>query len=201
MITYNLERARSALQYLVDTPYFAQHIVRIESCILKPRSLPFKDAAEPLNELIVIGRQNRKALDNLLEVARSKRGSKGDYQREFMAAKRKRDRKAIHLEELLTGQALNLEARRHLLLRQYVIWNKEREQCLKSKQALDWDARNALLKEFWQTKEDELDKLLLEVTTVQGSFRKKKRAVKPVVVIPETKLATGLANALAKRRR
>jgi hypothetical protein len=188
MITYNLERARVALQYLVDTSYYSQHVRRIESCVAKPRALPFKDDAESLNELIIVGRQNRKALDNLLDVARSKRGNKGEYQREFMAAKRKRDRKVIHLEELLTGQSLSLEARRLLLLKQYATWNKEREQCLKEKDALEWDARNALLREFWQSKEDELDTMLTDVTTVQSSFRKKKRAV--TVQANENKLAT-----------
>jgi hypothetical protein len=115
---YNKARVREAVQYLVGSSYFHHHVTKLRSSVEKPRSMPFKDDAEALNELLVIGRQNLDAMENLISVAEFKRGDKNEYQREYMAAKRQRDRKVCELEELMTGKPLVQAARDAVLRRQ-----------------------------------------------------------------------------------
>lgn len=174
---YDLKKAKRAVQYLVDTTYFGHHLRKIRSSVTKPRALPFKEEAEPLNELLRIGRQNLQAMENLIEVAQFKRDPKHNYQKEFMAAKRQRDMKVIRLEELLQGKKLSLEERRTLLLKQYDIWNKEKNQYLKEKGDLAWKDRNAAIKEFWLTREQDMEQLIEEAQKAQEGFRKHKRVV------------------------
>lgn len=177
-MNYDLERARQALEYLVKTSYFNQHLERIENLLTNERAQPFTDESELCNELVVIGRQNRLALQNLLDIAKSKRGNKNDYQREFMAAKRKRDRKVIHLEQLITGRALTLDDRRLLLVKQYKIWDKQRTAFLAKIGPVEWEERNAKLKEFWAEREAEIDARATEATTVHAAGEKRQRVKK-----------------------
>lgn len=162
MVQYDTSRARAAVQFLVDSPYFAHHILKLRNSVVKPRALPFRDEAEPLNELLVIGRQSVEAMENLIQVAEFKRSDRNDYQREYMAAKRKRDRKVIALEEAMTGQKLPAEARLGVLRNQYKVWNKERDRFLAALHDLDWAARNERLKDFWAGKEAEIEALAQE---------------------------------------
>jgi hypothetical protein len=123
MVAYDLERARKAVQFLVDSSYFAHHIKKLRSTVHKPRSMPFKDDSEVLNELLTIGRQNLQAMENLIQVAEIKRDDRNAYQRQYMAAKRQRDRKVIELEEVMVGKRLSVDERAKVLLRQYGVWN------------------------------------------------------------------------------
>jgi hypothetical protein len=175
MITYDLQRARQAVQYLVDSSYFHHHVKKLRNTIEKPRSMPFKADAEVLNELLVLGRQNQQAMENLIAVAEYKRGSKNDYQREYMAAKRKRDRKVWQLEELMTGKQLSPAMRKHVLDRQYVVWNKERDKLMKTKEQLPWLERNEAVRDFWNRKEQEIDALILEARNRSPSKRRTTR--------------------------
>lgn len=171
---YDARRAREAVQFLVNSPYFIHHVAKLRTTVKKPRALPFKDAAEPLNELLVIGRQNPQAMENLIEVAQSKRDDRNDYQRHYMAAKRQRDRKVIQLEELLAGKTLTNDQRNHLLHRQYQVWNKERGQYLTKQGDVSWLERNEKIREFWHRKEAEIDALIEEA---QKNPHKRKRVV------------------------
>lgn len=198
MTTYDQERARRAVQYLVDSPYFHQHVRKLRSTVTKPRALPFRDDAEPLNELLVIGRQSAQALENLISVAEFKRDDRNDYQRQYMAAKRKRDRKVLLLEELLEGRKLPHEYRVKLLQRQYVTWNKERDQFIASLGDIAWAERNEMLRSFWERKESETDALIVEAKVKAPVIRKRKRVV-VVKQEPKTGFAQKLAGALSRR--
>lgn len=160
MITYDRERARRAVQYLVDSSYFHLHVKKLRNTVERPRSLPFKEEAEDLNELLRIGRQNQLAMENLIAVAEQKRGGKTEYQRQYMAAKRRRDRKVVKLEEILTGARLDAAQRKQLLKRQYTVWHKERDKLLKEHSDLAWAERNELIREFWDRKEREVEVLI-----------------------------------------
>ena len=160
MTAYDLARARAAVQFLVDTSYGPQHITKIKAYVAKTRGLPFKEDQECLNELIEIGRQNPDALEALLAIVASKRSDKGAYQREFMAAKRKRDAKALKLKALLSGKKLDNSEKVAALSAQYGFWNAERDAYLAAQGELEWAARNAAIRTFWDTKEAELDELL-----------------------------------------
>lgn len=172
MIEYNAERVRQAVQYLVDSSYFLHHTKKLRSTVKKKRSMPFKDDAECLNELLVVGRQSEPAMEALIEVAAFKRPGRNDYQREFMASKRRRDRKVLELEEALVGRQLGLDERNQVLVRQYDIWNKEKAVMLAQLGEVDWTERNAAIRDFWSKKEAEIDALADEA--------KKSLAHKPV---------------------
>lgn len=188
MIAYDLARARLAVQFLVDSSYFHHHIKKLRTTVEKPRSMPFKDDAEVLNELLTIGRQNPTAMENLIGVAEFKRSSKNDYQRNYMAAKRQRDRKVFELEELMTGKALTQDARTKVLRRQYEVWTKEKTAYLKAQGELAWTERNDATRQFWDRKEAELDALIVEAKA-NGPIKRKYR----VVVAKEPKTAFGKA--------
>lgn len=199
MVEYDLKRAKKAVQYLVDTTYFGHHLRKLRSSVAKPRALPFKDEAECLNELLRIGRQNLQAMENLIEVAQFKRDPKHNYQKEFMAAKRQRDVKVIKLEELLQGKKLTLDERRKLLLKQYETWRKEKEQFLASKGDISWAEKNALTKEFWLTREQDIEQLIEEAQKAQEGFRKHKRVVE-VTPPKQTVMRQKMKEALTKAK-
>lgn len=195
MIQYDVARARQAVQFLVDSSYFHHHIKKLRNTVTKPRALPFKEDAEVLNELLVIGRQNVTAMENLISVAEFKRGGKNDYQREYMAAKRKRDRKVLELEELMTGKKLSNEQRTRVIKRQYDVWNKEREQYLSKKGDLAWAEKNEAIRSFWDLKERELDVLMTEARA-SGPVKRKYKV--EVAKTPKTGFGKALANAMKK---
>jgi len=195
MISYDLARARAAVQYLVESSYFHQHVLKLRSAAARPRTLPFKGEAEALNELLVIGRQNLQALENLIKVAEYKRDDRNEYQRQYMAAKRKRDRKVVEFEERVTGKKLPAEARIQVLMRQYRIWNTERETLMASISKLPWAERNAKIKAFWDTKEREID-ALIEEAKASGPVSRKR--VVRVASKPTTEFGRQLAAKLGR---
>lgn len=195
MISYDLQRAKEAVQYLVDSSYFHHHVKKLRGTVEKPRSLPFRDEAEVLNELLLIGRQNVAAMENLIAVAEFKRGGKNEYQREYMAAKRKRDRKVFELEALMSGKPLNQTTKARVLKHQYQVWNKEQAQFLEPKNNLSWAQKNDAKREFWQRKEAELDALIAEAKA-NGPVKRKYKV--EVAKTPRTGFGKALANALKK---
>lgn len=195
MIQYDLPRAKKAVQFLVDSSYFHHHVKKLRNTVEKPRALPFKEDAEVLNELLVIGRQNHAAMENLIAVAEVKRSGKNDYQREYMAAKRKRDRKVFELEELMSGKPLNQTMRTKVLKHQYAVWNKERDQFLLSKGDMTWAQKNDAIRAFWERKEAELDALIAEAK-VNGPVKRKYKVEVPKT--PKTGFGKALANAMKK---
>lgn len=197
MIEYNKDRARRAVQFLVDSPYFHHHVVKLRSALRRPRALPFKGDAEPLNELVLIGRQNSDALENLVEVAEFKRSDRNDYQREFMAAKRKRERLAVELESLLTGRTLSLDERTKVVASQRVIWNKEKDQYLAKHADLPWLERNRATRDFWDLKERELEQLIEEARQRGPVKRHPKRTIQ-VHPKPRTPFGQQLADAVGR---
>lgn len=195
---YDADRARQAVQYLVDSSYFLHHLKKLRSTVEKPRALPFRDDAEPLNELLMIGRQNRKALENLIKVAEAKRDDRNAYQRQFMAAKRQRDRKVIQLEELMAGQRLSLGERTKAVLRQYDIWNKEKDRLLAKSPGLSWAERNERVRAFWAAKEAEVDALIEEAKKSGPVHRRRVYTVRPE---PKGAVGKALKEALQKPKK
>lgn len=126
-ILYDSQRALKALQYLIDTPYFPHRVRALRNAVVKPRRMPFKDDAEVLNELLVIGRQSLQSLENLIAVAERKRGTRNDYQREFMATKRRRERMAVRCEENRLSRKLTPNERYQYLAAITAKWNEERD--------------------------------------------------------------------------
>jgi hypothetical protein len=180
MVTHNIRRTREAVQYLVDTSYFQHHLKKLRNTLKKPRSMPFRGELEVLNELLIVGRQSPAAFENLIKLAEFKRDDgRSSYQREYMANKRQRDRKVIQLEEMLTGKKLTLDQRLAVLRKQYLIWNKQRDALLKRNSDLSWLQRNEILKEFWASKEAEIEELKLAAAKPRPT---KKRVVstKPI---------------------
>lgn len=194
---YDVGRAKAAVQFLVDSSYFHHHVTKLRNTVGKPRALPFRDDAEPLNELLIVGRQNLAAMENLIAVAEYKRGGKNEYQREYMAAKRKRDRKVMELEALMTGKTVPAAGRRAVLDRQYSVWNKEREKLLAAKGELAWVERNDVIRSFWDRKEKEIEALIEEAKS-QPAIKRKYRVV--VEKEPKTPFGKALANAVGRSR-
>jgi hypothetical protein len=182
-----------AVQFLVDSSYFHQHVRKLRTAVTRPRAMPFKADSEVLNELLVIGRQNPQAMENLIEVAEVKRDGRNEYQRQYMAAKRQRDRKIVEFEERVLGKRLAPEAKIQVLQRQYATWNKERDAFIKSMGDVAWAERNERLKDFWERKEREID-ALIEEAKVHGPVKRKR--VVQVGPVPKTEFAKKLTKAI-----
>src|SRR5579859_4830106 len=135
MTQYDHQRVRLAVQFLVDSPYFSQHVKKLHTLVKRPRALPFKDDAEPLNELLVMGRQDLQDMEKMIALTEHKRSDRNQYQAQFMAAKRARQRKIIKLEEMLAGRTLTVDARHKVLVRQSTIWEREKGQYLSRRAA------------------------------------------------------------------
>lgn len=198
MLNYDLERVRKAVAYLVADSYTPHHLRKLRSTVQRPRALPFKGDAEVLNELLVVGRQSREAMENLIHVAEFKRDTRNDYQREFMAAKRRRRAKAIALEELLVERKLGNTDRAFLIQKQEAVWNKELDQFLARAGDIEWRAKNDKRREFWALKERELDQLIEEAKNQPVVHRK---APKRVVVVPRPEPTTAIGIKLAQAQR
>lgn len=196
MVQYDIKRAKLAVQFLVDSSYFHHHVKKLRSTVHKPRALPFREDAESLNELLVIGRQNEAAMENLISVAEFKRGGKNEYQRNYMAAKRQRDRKVLQLEEAMTGKKLGIEGKAKVLRKQYEVWNKERDQLLNSMGVVTWAVKNESIRKFWDRKEAEIDALLAEAQRT-GPIKRRYRVEVPKPA-PKTGFGRALANAMKK---
>lgn len=187
MLTYSVDRAREALQFLVESTYAKHHIRKILTTVEKPRALPFKGDAETLNELLIIGRQSRAALTSLLELVEFKRDTKADKARSAMQERRLRERKVIELEAFLHDKKrYNLEERRKVLERQYGVWAREKEQHMnRAEQEYrrefghepNWETRNSFIRDFWIQKDFELDSLLEEARKSAGLVKHKARRV------------------------
>lgn len=169
MLNYDINRAQQAIQFLVDSPYVKHHVKRLRNVVKRPRAMPFNGEAEALNELLVIGRQNTQALENLLEVVDHKRQEKPPYMAAFMAAKRARERKVVQIEELLIGRKLTLDERLHLIRVVRSRWAREKaahiERCADEYRNQigtepKWLQTNQFIKDFWMLKDIELDMLL-----------------------------------------
>ncbi len=201
MIAYDPKRAKQAVQYLVDASYFSHHMRKLRSSLPKPRSLPFRGETEVLNELLVIGRQSVEAFENLISLAEFKRSgeNKSSYQREYMAAKRQRDRKVVKLEETMAGRKLTLEERTTVLQRQYKVWNKERDALVGKTQDLPWAQRNDAIRDFWQRKEFEIEQLQGEAEAAQRSFNKPKKYRVEVTPPKPTAMREAFKHMLDKR--
>jgi hypothetical protein len=197
MVEYNLDRARQAVQYLVDSSYFRHHVTKLRNTLAKPRALPFRGDSETLNELLVIGRQSPGAMENLIAVAEFKRGGKNDYQRQYMAAKRKRDRKVLLLEQLMSGKTLDNPTKARVLKHQYAVWNKERDAMLQTVDGMPWAQKNERIRQFWERKESEIDALIAEARA-SGPVKRKYRVDVPRK--PKTAFGEKLAAVVDRRR-
>lgn len=200
MVHYDPNRARKAVQFLVDSSYFAHHVKKLRSTVVKPRALPFKDDAEPLNELLVVGRQSLQAMENLIKVAEVKRSDRNDYQRLFMAAKRQRDRKVLALEELLRERKISPEERVRCLQHQYEVWHKERDALLAELiGTASWSQRNERLRQFWEGKEREIEALIVEAQNQPVIHKPKPKRVVLVKNDPKTPFGQSLQDALKQQ--
>ena len=205
MIKYNTTRARKAVQLLVDVAHFGDYVNTLRKNIQRPRALPYKDDKEVLNELLVIGRQDIDAFDNLVAVAQHKRSSpdakKSEYQKEFMAQKRKRDIEACRLEQLLTGKRMSLDERHKFLVKQHAVWNEEKSSFLEQHGELSWKERNVATKIFWQAQDEYLAERIAEAQAAQDRHELNKRKRTVVVTPPKlTVMRAELRKALDKRK-
>lgn len=188
MVTYDVSRTKRAVQFLVDALFGKHHMKKVRTYAKRPRAMPFKGDAEILNELLIVGRQDPASLENLLAVVDSKRDDRGDYQREYMAQRRARERKVIKLEELMADRSLTLTERRQVLLRQSDVWTCERTKYLTStarghQRATGcdptWLERTGFIKTFWAIKDQELDALLYQARTEQA-YVARRRIIKEI---------------------
>lgn len=197
---YNLVRAREAVQFLVDSPYGTRHIARIKSLVDKPRSTPFRDEAETLNELLVIGRQSKEALLKLIDVAEFKRRTRGSYQREFMATKRQRERKVLQIEGFVQNRTLSLDERVLALQQQYQRWNTEKTAFLATRTPLEWASRNKAIGEFWAKVDAELDRKIILAREQEERVVHRKKVIHQSWLKPAGQLGEKLFDALQQTR-
>lgn len=166
MLKYDVRKTVVAVQFLVDDSFYTRHVRRIYSCVERPKTLPFRGSSECLNELIIVGRQSKDALGSLLALADFKRDTHNDYQREFMATKRKRQARYITITEKTNKTQLSLTERRHLLIDQQKVWDAQRDEYVATNSALykekygeeaGWTQMNAMKREFWMVLDAQLE--------------------------------------------
>jgi hypothetical protein len=204
MISYDQQRAKAAVEYLVNTTYFPHRVRGLRTEVKRPRALPYKGDEEVLNELLVIGRQSEQAMENLIAVAEFKRDQdRNAYQRQYMAAQRRRFRWAVELEERRTGAKLGLDERNRLAHEVQAIWLEERDAYVE-RRAEQWiaqhggevsyDDRRIFIEQFWDQKNQELQAMLSEVPSADHVIRKKRRTV--TVSTPTTVMGQALQKAI-----
>lgn len=199
MINYDHSRAKAATQFLVDDSYFAGHVRKLRTFVGKPRALPFKDKAEALNELLVIGRQNLQAMENLISVAEQKRDDRNEYQRKFMAKKRARDRIVIAIQEARLGRKMTLDERKDALISQYKAWEHDKNAELARYPDATWDERNEIKNQFWEQIDAVLPEVL-EEAKIQFAPVTRKRTVEVKSKKPTSALKLAMLQAMTQRK-
>jgi len=204
---YDQNRARQAVKYLVETPYFPHRVRGLRTEVKRPRALPYTDEAEVLNELLVIGRQNLQAMENLIAVAAYKRDDdRNEYQRLYMAAQRKRFRMAVELEERRTGHKMGLDERTRFAHEVQALWLEERDAYVESRTVQvkqqfgeypTHEDKKAFIEVFWQNKAAELQAMLAETPRPDHNLRKRRRVVQ--VTAPSAP-NTAMAQAFLKQK-
>lgn len=192
MLTYDVERAKQAVQYLVGSPYYKHHVRRLRNSLGKAVVQPFHGETEPLNELVVIGRQSAQALENLFKVVEGKRSAQGSYMRQFMATKRQRERKVVQVEEARQRRKLSLDERIEFLRTTYERWAKEKDEHV-ARCALQyevqfgrspaWAHKNEFIRDFWVHKDIQLDVELGRATDAPAERRLRHRRGSDGVVL------------------
>ncbi|MEM5400794.1 hypothetical protein [Paraburkholderia unamae] len=189
----------------MKTPYFPHRVRGLRTEVQKPRAMPYKDDAEPLNELLVIGRQSLQAMENLIAVAEYKRNDdRNEYQRKFMAATRRRFKLAFELEARRIGRDLTLDERTRFMHELQAQWSEERdayvvrrtEQVQQQIGAVSHDDKREFISQFWDMKTQELLAMMSEAKP--PALRKKKRVVE--VAKPQTAMASALTSAIDKKK-
>jgi hypothetical protein len=211
MISYDLERAKAAVEYLVHVPYFPHKVRGLRTEVKRKRALPYKDEAgdaEVLNELLVIGRQNEQAMENLIAVAAFKRDQdRNAYQRQYMAAQRRRFKIAVELEERRTGAKLGLDERNRLAHEVQAIWLAERDEYVERRAAqwvaqhggeISYEDKRLFIEQFWDTKNQELQAMLSEIPNESHVIRKRRRTV--TVAAPASAVGQALQKAIDSRK-
>lgn len=166
-VKYDVGRATEAVQFLVNDPYAVNRYKTLRKAITQPRRLPYKDDAEVLNELIVIGRQSPIALEKLIAIVEFKRNlSEKTYMASFMAASRKRVKDALRVQEIMAGVAYNAEERYEAERKVKELWTAEKMSFIEEaerkyveatgEEALPYDQRIEVNKAFWAKIDAEL---------------------------------------------
>jgi hypothetical protein len=118
---------------------------------------------------------------------------------DLMRQRRLRIKLAIKLEEIVTGQKLDAEARAAFGAAILADWVKQRELELAKYPAADWKERNEIVGRFWETidrrLEDEYNKAVSVLETPNHRVLRKVQVRKPVGILGEK-----LTNALDKRK-
>ena len=161
---YNVHRAAYALNHLLKSQEFLQTWEQID-CAVKCKDRNAFDGdfhLEPLNELVLIGVQNQRALRNLRQMVTYKKRNRDDYQRNLMEIIRRVGRKALLVEEFFAFSAkpFDMQDRREFFVRQQALWGASKACFIAGRDASTWDKRCELVREFWQTVETDLDETI-----------------------------------------
>lgn len=159
---YDVNRAKSALNRLVDSPYYSQTWRKIEAATRHKNTGMFAGKDEDLNELVSIGVQNRKALSNLKKILFSKIKTKNDYMRDFMMRKRRREALAILVRQKINGSHMDLQERAAFLRMKHAQWEAEKAAVLKEYGDISWERRNELIAAYWDDLERRMKVMLNE---------------------------------------
>jgi hypothetical protein len=152
---YNVHRAAYALNHVLDSQEFFQTWEQID-CAVKRKDLAVFDGdfeLEPLNELVSIGVQSRRALQNLRQMVTYRKRARDDYQRNFLENIRRIERKALLVEEFFafSTKPFDIQDRREFFARQHALWGASKACFLAARDASSWDKRCKLIREFWQS--------------------------------------------------
>ena len=169
MLTYDVERARRAVQYLVTYSYGKSKIRKLRNVVTLPRSMPFKGEEEVLNELLVIGRQCELAMENLIALALHKRPEPNEVSAVTMSQRRRREAIAINYLRVMTGVKFTLDEAKEKASQLQSQWQQEKVVYIKQKliehriahdKEMAAVGRNYTLSQaFWGMKDEELARM------------------------------------------
>ena len=197
MLKYNVKRATDAVQYLVSYRYAVAKVKRLRAYVTRPRALPFEGEEDVLNELLLIGRQDMHAMENLIALAMFKRPTNNEYQAAYMATTRRRAKLVVTIEEMKTGRSISVDEANQLCLDMADKWQQEQDvhvaNCIKEyikthDKEPGWEQKNAFKRDFWETKDmhlslmrDEAERIMLQREANKKLLRVVKKEVDPLI--------------------
>lgn len=159
---------------LIHAPDYSKLIRGVRDMIANWDEFPtrFYGKLSPLNHLVDLGCDDQQAFNRVVALIERKRklapaAKRRSYQKELMAARRNRLRKALELQALTKGEMSEESTARYSKELQGR-WRSARDEYVKSKGELSWAQRNEAANEFWADIDKKLDANLADARRKRG---------------------------------
>lgn len=181
-MSVDMDDVKVAARRLVKGEDAESQYKMLDAVIRKAAGLPVKLTGEftPMNPLLQLRQEDHDTFETVINWVFEKRrqlslpplkdeqsDARRDYMRDFMSAKRLRERRAVDIENMLRSENDKLRgtSRMEFVRRQSALWKKERDKLLEAErktlgvERIPADVYSQVLQNFWANVDRQLDEM------------------------------------------